>query len=142
MPLQIQPDHLQPNHWFSEILPRFVQGESLDWSQTEADPKTLETLLGPLKALNLTPEELMERLGFPTMSAALRHTVAALMGLEPPALTGGPAIRDPFGQLHNIQENFRGYAESFIVPRNARIAEYLQKGIEEADLLWREPFIA
>ncbi|ADH65162.1 hypothetical protein Mesil_3350 (plasmid) [Allomeiothermus silvanus DSM 9946] len=136
------PRWLEPQVWFAQVFPRVVGGESLDWSETEADLKTLETLLGPLKALSLTPEDLMERLGFPTMSAALRHTVAALMGLEPPALTGGPAIRDPFGQLHNIQENFRGYAESFIVPRNARIAEYLQKGIEEADLLWREPFIA
>ena len=142
MPLQIQPDHLQPNHWFSEVLPRFVQGESLDWSQTEADPRTLEVLLGPIKALGLGPEELQERLGFATMSGALRHTVAALMGLNIPALTGGPPLRDPFRQLQNIQENFRGYAESFVTPRNPAIAEYLRKGIEEADLLWREPFVA
>jgi superfamily II DNA or RNA helicase len=143
MALQIGPDHLQPSLWFSEVLPRLIQGESLDWSGVpEADPESLRPLFQPLLALGLSPEEAARRLGLATMPKALRSWTASLLGLEEVALEGAPGLRDPFSQLEAIQNSFRAYAESFVTPRNPEIAEFLRRGVEEEDLLWREPFVA
>jgi len=141
--LQIGPDHLQPSLWFSEVLPRLIQGESLDWSGVpEADPESLRPLFQPLLALGLSPEEAARRLGLATMPGALRSWVASLLGLGEVVLEGTPGFRDPFGQLEAIQQSFRSYAESFVTPRNPEIAQFLRRGVEEEDLLWREPFVA
>jgi superfamily II DNA/RNA helicase len=143
MALQIGPDHLQPSLWFSEVLPRLIQGESLDWSGVaEADPESLRPLFQPLLALGLSPEEAARRLGLATMPGALRSWVASLLGLGEVVLEGTPGFRDPFGQLEAIQQSFRSYAESFVTPRNPEIAQFLRRGVEEEDLLWREPFVA
>ncbi|MGC8904896.1 DEAD/DEAH box helicase [Thermus sp.] len=143
MPLNLYPDDLRPERWFAQVLPRLVQGEALDWSGvTEASPEGLEALFSPLLALGLSPEEVARRLGVGTMPEALRAWALARLGLSETSLRAGAPQRDPFAQLQSIQESFRGYAESFVEPRNPRIADFLRKGVEEEDLLWREPFIA
>ncbi len=140
MPWKLQPDDLRPERWFAQVLPRLVQGEVLDWSGVpEASPEGLEALFSPLLALGLSKEEVARRLGVGTMPEALRAWALARLGLSETSLRAGASQRDPFAQLQSIQESFRGYAESFVEPRNPRIADFLRKGVEEEDLLWREP---
>ncbi|MEZ0348617.1 MAG: DEAD/DEAH box helicase [Thermus sp.] len=143
MGLTLTPEDLRPERWFIEVVPRLVQGDSLDWSALgEAEAEGLEALLQPLLTLGLSPEELARRLGLSTMNDALRAAVATRLGLPVEPLPERGSVRDPFRQLEAIQESFRGYAESFVSPRNPKIADFLRQGIEEEDLLWREPFVA
>lgn len=143
MAIGISREDLRPEHWFAQVLPHLVQGEALDWSGVpEVGPEGLEALFSPLFALGLPPEEVARRLGVETMPQALRAWTLARIGLSETHLKGAAPLRDPFAQLQSIQESFRNYAESFVEPRNPRIADFLRKGVEEEDLLWREPFIA
>ncbi|AFV76072.1 helicase family protein with metal-binding cysteine cluster [Thermus oshimai JL-2] len=120
-----------------------MRGDSLDWGDIkETLPEALELLFQPLRTLAFSEEELVRRLGFATMPEPLRAWTVRFFGLSPVHLGERPRARDPFRQLEEIQNGFRRYAESFVTPRNPRIAEFLKKGIEEEDLLWREPFIA
>ena len=46
---------------------------------------------------------------------------------------------NPFKTLDQSRRDYRAYVESFQRFRNPRIREFVQRGMDEGDLLWREP---
>lgn len=48
---------------------------------------------------------------------------------------------NPFKTLDQSRRDYRAYVESFQRFRNPHIREFVRKGMDEGDLLWREPLI-
>ncbi|WP_081914470.1 DEAD/DEAH box helicase [Thermus caliditerrae] len=143
MPWKLSPEDLEPQRWFGQVLPQVISGEDLDWSEVPApDWGRVQPLLAPLTALGLSPEALAQRLGLATMPPGLKGLALGWLGLTGVQEAAHPPPRDPFRQLEQVQSAFRGYAESFVLPRNPRVYEAIRRGVEEESLLWREPFLA
>ena len=134
---------LQPQAWYSQVVPRFVKGASLDWSGVDfskVSPEEFSGLLTPFKNMGLGPEELRSRLGLASMPANWRTLAEGT--LELPAEGVPPLLaKDAFARIQHVRELYRGYAEAFVQPENQHIREYLEEAVERGGLLWREPFV-
>lgn len=134
---------LSPQVWYSQVVPRFVAGASLDWSGvdfSEVDPEKFAGLLAPFKNMELGPDELRARLGLAGMPAGWRALAEG--ALELPAEGVPPLLaKDAFARIQHVREIYRGYAEAFVKPENPVIRAYLEDAVEKGGLLWREPYV-